>query len=50
MTYFRPLYGDTALPHPQILTENQLALFQDRYRNITDQELLTMVCPTEAIQ
>jgi hypothetical protein len=42
---FQSLYG--LLP---VLTEPLLIQLQEEYRNLTDEELLTMICPTETVQ
>jgi len=44
---FTSLYGE---PGPPVLTEQQMELYQDVYRHLSDEELLTMVCASEAVQ
>jgi len=44
---FTSLYGEQA---PPVLTEQQMELYRDIYSHLSDEELLTMVCASEAVQ
>jgi hypothetical protein len=44
---FHQLYGTT---DPPALTETTLALLQDEYRCLTDEQFLMMACITNTIQ
>jgi len=49
------LYGDEstgldALGKGIVLTESSLLAIQERHRRLTDDELLSMICPTGKIQ